>query len=107
MIAIETVDSLVRLAGALSFLASLKIGPRRRAREKPSRGASASPPGARERSSGQRRPERTAPGCADALIGVLWAALLLFVLGYLALKGEAVIADLDGLVLATPYSMEP
>ena len=99
-------ESLARLVGALSFLASFKRGPWRRAREKPSRGTSVSSPSARERSARQK-PERTAPGWADALIGALWAALLLFVLGYLALKGEVVITDLDGVVLATPYSMEP
>lgn len=100
-------DGLARLVGALSLLTSFRIGPWRRARGERGRGKSSSAPGARKRSAGQRRPPRTAPGWADALIGVLWVALLLFVLGYLALKGEVVIADLDGVVLATPYSMEP
>jgi hypothetical protein len=98
-------DSLARLAGALSLLASFRMGPWRRIRDKLGRGASRSS-SQRERRA-ERRPQRSAPGWADALIGVLWAALLLFMLGYLALHGEAVIAELDGLVLATPYSMQP
>ena len=102
-VTIHTMDSLARLAGALSLLGSWKMRPRRRVREQVARDASS---GARERAvtEGPDAPWRR---WADAFIGALWAALLLFVLGYLALKGDVVITELDGIVLATPYSMEP
>ena len=100
-------DGLARLVGVLSLLTSFRLGPWRRARGERGRGEPSFAPIARKRSARQRRPQRTAPGWADALIGVLWVASLLFVLGYLALKGEVVIAGLEGVVLASPYSMEP
>jgi ABC-type Fe3+ transport system permease subunit len=102
-VTIDTMDSLARLAGALSLLASWKMRPRRRVREKVARDASSS---ARVRAATQG-PDAPWRRWADAFIGVLWAALLLFVLGYVALRGDAVITELDGIVLATPYSMEP
>jgi len=104
LITIDTMDNLARLAGALSLLVSWKMRPWRRAREKVARHPVVR--GAREATAASR-PDASWRRWADAFIGGLWAALLLFVLGYLALYGDVVVAELDGIILATPYSMEP
>jgi hypothetical protein len=44
---------------------------------------------------------------ADPLLTGLWMCLLLFVVGYLAYRGEALLAELDSLDLVTIYSLEP
>jgi len=41
------------------------------------------------------------------MLAGLWMCLLLFVVGYLAYRGEALLAELDNLDLVTIYSLEP
>ena len=43
----------------------------------------------------------------EALFALLWIALLLFLVGYLAVKGEAAMVELEGIDVVTPYLMEP
>ena len=41
------------------------------------------------------------------MFALLWIALLLFLVGYLAVKGEAAMVELEGIDVVTPYLMEP
>ena len=99
---VDTIESFARLAGAISLLASFKIGRGggwTRARQKlarstlyrtrqtraPTRKRSASTPGEIRRYRDRLR----------VLIVALWIALLLSILGYAAVEGEAGMAQLD------------
>ena len=111
---VDTIESFARLAGAISLLASFKIGRGggwTRARQKlarstlyrtrqtraPTRKRSASTPGEIRRYRDRLR----------VLIVALWIALLLSILGYAAVEGEAGMAQLDGLDLVAAYSLSP
>ena len=99
----DTIESFARLAGALSLLASFKIGRGSgwtrarqrlarstcfRTRRAQTRRASASVPVPFERS--RRYRDRL-----SALIVALWIALLLSIVGYAAIDGEAGMAQLE------------
>jgi hypothetical protein len=116
-IGVETIENFARVAGALSLLASFRMGRGgewRRTREKPEHLASA----------GLRKPRRandeaSAPGYGRGTrrnrrllwvgraLTVLWIAALLFVVGYATVKGELALADLEQLDLVATYSMAP
>jgi len=106
----DTIDSLARLAGALSLFASFKLGrgggwlgARRKIARDASRGVGKPADEQDAKSSGRKR----ASGWAEALFASLWIVLLLFLVGYLAVKGEAAMVELDGIDVVTPYLMEP
>ena len=99
----DSIESFARLAGAISLLASFKIGrgggwtrarqrlarsTRFRTRRAQTRRASASVPVPFERS--RRYRDRL-----SALIVALWIALLLSIVGYAAIDGEAGMAQLE------------
>ena len=103
MTGIDGIESFARLAGAISLLASFKIGrggglnrarqrlarsARYRTRQAQIRRASASAPPPFERS--RRYRDRV-----GALIVALWIALLLSIVGYAAIHGEAGMAQLE------------
>jgi hypothetical protein len=116
-IGVETIENFARVAGALSLLASFRMGHGgewRRAREKPE------PPA----STGLREPrctndETSSPGCGrearrksplvwvSRALTVLWIGALLFIVGYATFKGELALADLEQLDLVATYSMTP
>jgi len=98
----DTIESFARLAGAISLLASLKIGRGggwTRARQRLARSAlnrtrqtHASP---RKRSASTPREIRRYRDRLRVLIIALWIALLLSIVGYAAVAGEAGMAQLD------------
>jgi len=110
----EAFESLARLAGVLSLLATWKIGRgsashrwrQRRARiaeddaPRSSRGW-ASP--ARGRSRETRSPRLS----LHSIVAVAWIALSLIVLAYAAIAGERALAEFDGYDLVTLYSSLP
>ena len=115
-IGVDTIENFARLAGALSLLASSRMGRGgewRRTREKvepmlkgatkpryPGGEASpAAPSGGAER-------RRHFAWLARTLT-LLWVATLLFIVGYAAVKGESALADLDQLDLVTTYALAP
>ena len=105
------IDTLARLAVALWLFASFRTGRGvgwQRVRNRATRLA-----GTGRRARPLRRPKlssafrKSALGWADPLLAGLWMCLLLFVVGYLAYRGEALFAELDSLDLVTVYSLEP
>lgn len=107
----DTIESLTRVAGALSLLGSLKMtgGGWRRARKRLTQLTS---PGARKArdprsASHLKTPSKRQRAWIDTALTGLWIALLLSVVGYATVKGEAAMAELDGLDLVTIYSLEP
>jgi hypothetical protein len=114
---VDTIETFARVAGALSLLASFRMGRGgewRRAREKFGRLAT----------TGLRKPRRPnneapaptpAPGPSrkrqlawlDRAVTVLWIVSLLFIVGYATVKGELALADLDELDLLAVYSLAP
>ena len=107
----DSIDTLARLAGALWLFASFRIGRGLGWQRVRNRAARLTPPGRRARP--LRRPKlssafrRSALAWADPMLAGLWMCLLLFVVGYLAYRGEALLAELDNLDLVTIYSLEP
>ena len=103
-IGVDTIESFARLAGARSLLASFKIGRGggwNRARQRLARGTSYR---ARHACVLVHREWRPNPGTTKryrdrlrALIVALWIALLLSIVGYAAVAGEAGMAQLDDL----------
>ena len=102
LIGADTIESFARIAGAISLLASFKIGRGggwARARQRlarstlnrirrpraPARKRSASTPGGIRRYRDRLR----------VLVVALWIALLLSIVGYAAVEGEAGMAQLD------------
>jgi hypothetical protein len=94
----DTIESFTRLAGALSLLASYKIGRGggwTRARQRLARRSFIGPRGVH--TSG-RRVSSLVPGPGDRLraaVALLWIALLLAIIGYAEVRGEAGFADLE------------
>jgi len=97
----DTIENLTRLAGTMLLFASFKLGrgSRIRARFRLGR-ADASRP---RRSSANERPVSRHDAAARrrrrlrTIIGVLWISLLLAIVGYAAVAGEAGFAELDEL----------
>src|SRR5215510_7101472 len=98
------VESFAKLAGALAVLASFKIGGNGRVHRVRQRLARVTAPAARKRRETEDaafgEPGRTR-GSGRRRIGVtrllltLWLALLLFILGYVAVRGPSALSDLD------------
>ena len=112
LIRADTIDTLTRLAGALSLFASFRIGRPNRwrhAREKLLHVTDRVERSARRQRNASRpkTSRKRVAAWADALVAALWMALLLFVVGYVALKGESAMAELDGLDLVATYALEP
>ncbi len=104
------IEDLTRLAGALALLASSKIGRGRggaRARQRLARDAFGEPRLPREKSG---RGSRSSPGPIPdtkrdrdrlrVIVAALWIALLLSIVGYIEVRGEAGLADLDAVGFA-------
>jgi hypothetical protein len=98
----DTIESFARLAGAISLLASFKIGRGggwTRARQRLARGAlnrtrqTHAPP--RKRSASTPGEIRRYRDRLRVLIIAVWIALLLSIVGYAAVEGEAGMAQLD------------
>jgi hypothetical protein len=94
----DTIENLARLAGTMLLFASLKLGrgSRIRARLRRAREGVARS----RRSSANARPilKRNAVAIRRRLrtiVGVLWISLLLAIVGYAAISGEAGFAQLD------------
>jgi hypothetical protein len=116
-IGVETIENFAKVAGALSLLASFRLGRGgewRRAREKLGRTA---PAGLREPrcangeasvpACGREARRKSRFGWVNRALTVLWIAALLFVVGYATFKGELALADLEQLDLVATYSMAP
>jgi hypothetical protein len=96
----DTIENLARLAGTMLLAASFKLGRGSwlRARSRPARDSVARP-----RRSGRNARLISRSGADSArrrarvrtFIGVLWISLLLAIVGYAALAGEAGFAQLD------------
>jgi hypothetical protein len=106
LIGVDTIESFARLAGAISLLASFKIGRGggwTRARQRLARGTlfrmlQARAPAHRGSASPEapcREGSRRYRDRLRALIVALWIALLLSIVGYAAVEGEAGMARLD------------
>ena len=98
----DTIENLTRLAGTMLLFASFKFGrggSRIRARFRLGRDDAARP----RRSSANERPVSRSDAAARrhrrlrTIIGVLWISLLLAIVGYAAVAGEAGFAELDEL----------
>jgi hypothetical protein len=102
LIGVDATESFARLAGALSLLASYKLG---RAGWLRGRRSAARDPLVRARKLRPRNPSSRRPGAIDAatrdrlraIAGLAWVLLLLAVLGYAAVAGEEGIARFDEL----------
>jgi len=116
-IGVDTIETFARVAGALSLLASFRMGRGgewRRAREKLGRleatGVRKSRRPSREESTAApaRGPSRKRHlAWLDRAVTVLWVVMLLFIVGYATVKGELALADLDELDLVAIYSLAP
>jgi hypothetical protein len=106
----DIIEDLTRLAGASPLLASCKIGRGgggARARQRRARGALGKPHLPR---AGSGRGSSSSPGPIEntkrhrvrlrAILTVLWIALLLSIVGYIEVRGEAGLADLDAVGFA-------
>jgi hypothetical protein len=101
LIGAETIENFARIAGAISLLASFKIGRGggwTRARQRLARSTNRirrarAPP--RKRSASTPGEIRRYRDRLRVLIVALWIALLLSMLGYAAVEGEAGLAQLD------------
>ena len=111
LIRADSIDTLARLAGALWLFASFRIGRGLGWQRVRNRVARLAPTARRARPLHRPRLSsafrKSALAWADPLLAVLWICLLLFVVGYLAYRGEALLAELDSLDLVTVYSLEP
>ena len=116
-IGVDTIETFARVAGALSLLASFRMGRGgewRRAREKLGRLAATDLRKSR-RPSGEESTAAPARGPSgkrhlawlDRAVTVLWVVTLLFIVGYATVKGELALADLDELDLVAIYSLAP
>lgn len=116
-IGVDTIETLARVAGALSLLASFRMGRGgewSRAREKLGRLAitglrkSGRPSGEESTATPARGPSRKRQlAWLDRAVTVLWIVSLLFIVGYATVKGELALADLDELDLLAIYSLAP
>lgn len=115
-ISADTIESLARIAAAVSLLASYKIGrggwPR--ARQRVARAAVTGPqrPGAsRGRSSsvdpGPSRAAKPRRFRLHSIVAALWIALSLVLVAYATIRGELALAELDGFDLVATYSLSP
>lgn len=117
-IGVDTIETFARVAGALSLLASFRMGRGgewRRTREKLGRLAVTSPRKSSRRPNGEE--STAAPACGpgrkrqlmwlNRAVTVLWIVSLLFIVGYATVKGELALADLDELDLVAIYSLAP
>ena len=116
-ISADTIESVTRLAAALSRLASYKIGRgggSTRARQRAARIAAAGPQKSRDPDG---RTSAPAPGpmheakrrrlSLHVIVAGLWIALSLLLVGYATIRGEVAFAELDGLDLVATYSLGP
>ena len=116
-IGVDTIETFARVAGALSLLASFRMGRGgewRRAREKLGRLAIKGlrkprrPSGEAPETTPARGPSRKRQlAWLDRAVTVLWVVTLLFIVAYATVKGELALADLDQLDLLAIYSLAP
>jgi hypothetical protein len=100
LIGADTIESFARIAGAISLLASFKIGRGggwARARQRLARSTlnRTRRPRARKRSASTPGEIRRYRDRLRVLVVALWIALLLSIVGYAAVEGEAGMAQLD------------
>ena len=116
LISADTIEDLVRIAAAVSLLASYKIGrggwPRSRQRvarvfaagpRRPvdSRGRGSSPDPGPSRGAKPRRLR------LHSIVAGAWIALSLAFIAYATIRGELALAELDGFDLMATYSLGP
>jgi len=105
----------VSVSGALSLLASFKRGYRGGRRRALQEGASEAmrqqtrDPGERTAATGNAPADKRTQywRWLDNAVTGLWVALLLSIIAYAVVEGEAVLARLDGLDLVATYSLSP
>ena len=106
------VESFAKLAGALALLASFKIGRDRGLHRVRQRFARATVAGARKRRdlddgavpvSGCTRDSGRRRVSVSRLLLTLWLVLLVFVVGYVAVRGPSALSDLDEARVITDY----
>ena len=105
------IESFAKVAGALAMLASFKFGGGRANRVR-QRFARATVPGARKRRDldddafpvrGRTRDSRGRRVSVSRVLLTLWLVLLVFIVGYVAVRGPTALSDLDEAKVITNY----
>jgi len=106
------VESFAKLAGALAALASFKIGGSGRIDRVRQRFARAAVPGARKRRDlddgafpvrGRTRDSRRRRVSVSRVLLTIWLVLLVFIVGYVTVRGPSALSDLDEAKVITDF----
>ena len=106
------IESFAKLAGALAVLASFKVRGNGRIHRVRQRFARATMPGARKRrdlddgafpARGRTRDSRQRRVPVSRVLLTIWLALLVFIVGYVTVRGPSALSDLDEAKVITDY----